>query len=556
MSRSINRPVFVKKDITESSINEFRLFKKLDKKTQMIRNIQGKDIKCHFTDRKVHTILVKEVCREIYNRKFSDVSNVNLERLKCSALLHDIGHTPFGHSCEDELNDLFLSNDKLYYSGTKPGLFKHNINSIKIISDYFQVEGKDYILIDSILKHTATFPKKYNYRLFAKTNILKCNYIFDKINFSNSYVVKKFVDKFVGATEKCSARSDFAVENNDLCYSCEKHILCFYKNRQAENNREELSMYLSYPYPLTLEGTILLWADEIACFVRDLYDFCRFIKTFHNKQKNELISLSYINTKIYLLKATYNNNLFLQCVYDLFNDLSNNNSSYKDYIDSLNEKLISFENPLSLLNILINSLDNSQRFSNDITINMQNGVCSPIFSLEKNTFSIFKLLKKSIYEDIHNIAYIKKTNEAGQKIINYLANYYYKHFSKFIIDYKNHSEFTKKYIIQNLAHSIMSVLGMTKEERRVQLKNFKLLISNWNFGSLNSSTLAENKLISKYSKTGDYNHVLNVLKREIGYFLATLSEEEILVLLDNNALIMSEYKEIEKLKKYLPDEYI
>lgn len=552
----MQRPCVVKKSITEEEISKFRLYKKLDNKTQMIRNIPGVNIKCRFTDRKVHTELVKEACIQIYKKKFSDVSNIDLERLKCSALLHDIGHTPFGHSCEDELNDLFLSNDKLYYSATKPGLFKHNINSIKIVSEYFQVEKKDYILIDSILKHSSTFPKKYNYRLFAKTNILKCNYIFDEIKFSNSDVVSKFVNQFVESTDKCLARSNFPIENNDLCYSCEKHIRCFYKKSPVEDNRETLSMYLSYPYPLTIEGTILLWADEIACFVRDLYDFCRFIKIFYDNQKNALISLSYINAKIDLLKTKYRNNLFLQRVSNLFNNLSNDNSSLKDYMNLLKNELISFINPSSLINILINSLDNSQRFSNDITINMQNGICSPLFSLDKNTFSIFKALKKSIYEDIHNIHYIKRTNEAGQKIINYLANYFYSNFNEFIKMYKKFSEFDKKYIIQNLACSVMSVLGMTKEERKAEKSNFIALIGKWNFGSLVSDALASNELISKYSKTSEYSHVLNLLKREIGYFLATLSEKEILCLLDKISLNPNEYNEIDRLIKTLPSNYI
>ena len=212
MSRRIPfKPEVLKLILDKANIQNFFAYSKLDNKTQMIRNIDNINKIYRFTDRKIHSDFVAEVARLIYKKKFSHIEGLNLERLYNSALLHDIGHTPFGHACEEEINDQFLSNDKLHYSASKPGLFKHNVNSVKLISEYFQVDGNNYVLIDSILKHSRTFPKNYNFKLFEDTNILKCNYIFDNIKFASSFVVNEFVDCFVSKCRFCPSRSKNSV---------------------------------------------------------------------------------------------------------------------------------------------------------------------------------------------------------------------------------------------------------------------------------------------------------------------------------------------------------
>ena len=57
----------------------------------------------HITHRVLHVQLVSKIARTI-----GKILNLNLDLIEAMALGHDIGHTPFGHTGEKFLNDIFI----------------------------------------------------------------------------------------------------------------------------------------------------------------------------------------------------------------------------------------------------------------------------------------------------------------------------------------------------------------------------------------------------------------------------------------------------------------
>lgn len=91
-----------------------RAFRRLEYKTQVFVNHEGD----HFRTRLTHTIEVAQISRSI-----ARALRLNEDLTESIALAHDLGHTPFGHAGERELNEL-LRND---------GGFEHNRQSLRVV---------------------------------------------------------------------------------------------------------------------------------------------------------------------------------------------------------------------------------------------------------------------------------------------------------------------------------------------------------------------------------------------------------------------------------------
>jgi len=94
-------------------------FRRMKHKTQVFLAPQGD----HFTTRLAHTL---EVCQTA--RTIALGLNLNTDLTEAIALGHDLGHTPFGHLGEEELNRL------------SPQGFSHNLQSLRIV-DKLENEG-------------------------------------------------------------------------------------------------------------------------------------------------------------------------------------------------------------------------------------------------------------------------------------------------------------------------------------------------------------------------------------------------------------------------------
>ena len=110
-------------------------FRRLKHKTQVFLSPQGD----HYRTRLTHTLEVSQIARTI-----SRALRLNEDLTEAIALGHDLGHTPFGHSGEDVLNELL------------PGGFEHNEQSLRV-AEKLENEGEGLNLTfevrDGILHH-------------------------------------------------------------------------------------------------------------------------------------------------------------------------------------------------------------------------------------------------------------------------------------------------------------------------------------------------------------------------------------------------------------------
>lgn len=113
-----------------------KAFRRLKHKTQVFIAPLGD----HYATRLTHTLEVAQIARTI-----ARALNLNEDLTEAIALGHDLGHTPFGHVGEDELDDLY------------PGGFKHSQQSLRIV-DRLEKEGRGLNLTwevrQGILRHS------------------------------------------------------------------------------------------------------------------------------------------------------------------------------------------------------------------------------------------------------------------------------------------------------------------------------------------------------------------------------------------------------------------
>ena len=89
-------------------------FRRLEYKTQVFVNHEG-DL---FRTRLTHSIEVAQIARSIARNLA-----INEDLVESIALAHDLGHTPFGHSGQDALNECMQE-----YGG-----FEHNLQSLRVV---------------------------------------------------------------------------------------------------------------------------------------------------------------------------------------------------------------------------------------------------------------------------------------------------------------------------------------------------------------------------------------------------------------------------------------
>ncbi len=129
-------------------------FRRLKHKTQVFVEHEGD----YFRTRLTHSIEVAQVARTI-----AGVLGLNAELTEAVALAHDLGHTPFGHTGEDALNELMEP-----YGG-----FDHNAQAVKIVTDlerhYADFDGLNltWETLEGIAKHNGPVTGELPYALAA-----------------------------------------------------------------------------------------------------------------------------------------------------------------------------------------------------------------------------------------------------------------------------------------------------------------------------------------------------------------------------------------------------
>jgi len=118
-------------------------FRRMEYKTQVFLAHEGD----HFRTRLTHTIEVAQISRTLARNL-----RLNEDLTEAVALVHDVGHTPFGHSGEDVLDELLTDRDG----------FNHNRQSLRVVDileqRYPEHPGLNlsYEVREGIVKHETT----------------------------------------------------------------------------------------------------------------------------------------------------------------------------------------------------------------------------------------------------------------------------------------------------------------------------------------------------------------------------------------------------------------
>ncbi|WP_050466731.1 deoxyguanosinetriphosphate triphosphohydrolase [Herbaspirillum chlorophenolicum] len=117
-------------------------FRRLEYKTQVFVNHEG-DL---FRTRLTHSIEVAQIARSCARNL-----QLNEDLVEAISLAHDLGHTPFGHAGQDELNDCMKEH----------GGFEHNLQSLRVVDEleqhYAAFDGLNltFETREGILKHCS-----------------------------------------------------------------------------------------------------------------------------------------------------------------------------------------------------------------------------------------------------------------------------------------------------------------------------------------------------------------------------------------------------------------
>jgi dGTPase len=135
-----------------------RAFRRLENKTQVFTRRYSD----HFRTRLTHTLEVAQISRTV-----AEALGLNRDLVEALALVHDVGHPPFGHAGEAVLARLMAD-----YGDT----FDHNLHALRIVEKfeqkYVEFPGLNltFEVREGIIKHSrdydaAKFPELAEYRL-------------------------------------------------------------------------------------------------------------------------------------------------------------------------------------------------------------------------------------------------------------------------------------------------------------------------------------------------------------------------------------------------------
>ena len=135
-----------------------RAFRRLEAKTQVFTTRYSD----HFRNRLTHTLEVAQIARTV-----AGALGLNTDLAEALALVHDIGHPPFGHAGEKQLDTRMREHG---------GRFNHNLHALRIVEQfeqrYLDFPGLNltFEVREGIIKHSrdysaAEFPELAEYRL-------------------------------------------------------------------------------------------------------------------------------------------------------------------------------------------------------------------------------------------------------------------------------------------------------------------------------------------------------------------------------------------------------
>jgi len=135
-----------------------RAFRRLEAKTQVFTRRYSD----HFRNRLTHTLEVAQISRTI-----AGALSLDADLCEALALVHDIGHPPFGHAGEDKLDELMRA---------RGDRFDHNLHALRIVERFeqryaaFPGLNLTFEVREGIIKHSRDYaandhPELADYRL-------------------------------------------------------------------------------------------------------------------------------------------------------------------------------------------------------------------------------------------------------------------------------------------------------------------------------------------------------------------------------------------------------
>ena len=164
-------------------------FRRLKHKTQVFANTKED----HLRTRLTHSMEVSQIARTIARTLM-----LNEDLSETLSLAHDLGHTPFGHSGEESLNECMEN-----YGG-----FDHNLQTVRIVTlieeKYYNFKGLNltFETLDGLLKHSGSIHDLSKIKKMLQFDILK-----KKIKFYHSPYLEAQV---------AGISDDIAYNNHDI----------------------------------------------------------------------------------------------------------------------------------------------------------------------------------------------------------------------------------------------------------------------------------------------------------------------------------------------------
>ncbi len=125
-----------------------RAFRRLEAKTQVFTTRYSD----HFRNRLTHTLEVAQIARTV-----AGALGLNTDLAEALALVHDIGHPPFGHAGEGKLDELMRAHGDH---------FNHNLHALRIV-EHFEQRYLDFSGLnltfevrEGIIKHSRDYSEK------------------------------------------------------------------------------------------------------------------------------------------------------------------------------------------------------------------------------------------------------------------------------------------------------------------------------------------------------------------------------------------------------------
>lgn len=297
-----------------------KAFRRLKHKTQVF----VATISDHYRSRLTHTLEVAQISRHL-----ARMLRLNEDLSECIALAHDLGHPPFGHAGEREMNTLM----------DDQGGFEHNLQSLRVV-DTLEKKHPGYEGLnlsvevrEGLMKHSTPWddPDNNNLEGFTTLEAQACN-IADEIAYNNH-------DLDDGLRSGLLSESDL-VSNIKLWKDAKEKVKTQYSNLSDSEMRHLINSTLIsnqvnnvYAQAMkTLLGERIETLQDVTTYgAKDIIGFSQEMAEKNNELRQYLFTNFYYHTDVYRMNK--NGQVIISKLFTAFvNDLQLLPDNYRNHI--------------------------------------------------------------------------------------------------------------------------------------------------------------------------------------------------------------------------------